>query len=162
VDYARRVALLDEIELAAADRDRLRASLPGMLASIADGRAKLYLTWRALQLRARHPALFEVGDYTAVEARGERSEHVCAFARRHEADLAVLAVGRWYTSLPPHARAAPASFEWGDTTLALPPGRYRDVLTEATPAVAEGEGVRAEELFAGFPVALLIARVEQP
>jgi len=58
--------------------------------------------------------------------------------------------------LPLQTRAGPTSFEWGDTTVALPPGTYLDAFTEASRTIAEGEGVRADALFAQFPVALLV------
>jgi (1->4)-alpha-D-glucan 1-alpha-D-glucosylmutase len=154
VDYARRAALLAAIEEAAEDPARVPELLRELLHGIDDGRAKLYTIWRALALRARRPALFERGGYEAVAVQGSRAEHVVAFARRHEAERVVVAVGRWFASLPRHARNGAVEFEWGDTTLALPAGTYRNVLTGRAVVVAEA-GLRAEELFAEFPVALL-------
>jgi (1->4)-alpha-D-glucan 1-alpha-D-glucosylmutase len=160
VDYARRAALLEQIEDAAADAARLPALLNDMLLNLDDGRAKLYATWRALRLRAERPVLFEAGSYAAIEARGPRAEHLCAFARRHESSLVVAIVGRWFASLPRAAGSGPASFDWLDTTVGLPAGEYRDVLTQETRRVERGEAVRVSELFARFPSALLLAVAE--
>jgi len=157
VDYARRVSLLAQIDAAAQDPARLSALLHEMLANLADGRAKLYATWRALSLRAERPALFELGAYAPLETRGARAEHVCALARRHETQSAIAVVGRWFASLPRQPLAGPIAFEWLDTTVALPAGRYRDVFTQAPLEVADGKGARAQDLFAHFPVALLVA-----
>jgi (1->4)-alpha-D-glucan 1-alpha-D-glucosylmutase len=157
VDYARRTALLEEIEGVAADPGRVPALLEDMLANLADGRAKLYTTWRALRLRAERPELFELGSYASIEPRGPRAEHLCALARRHGSTVAVAVVGRWFASLPRIAGAGAASFDWLDTTVALPPGVYRDVFSQASRTVEDGEGARVDELLARFPVALLVS-----
>ena len=162
VDYARRTELLAALEEAATRNADARALLRELLDSITDGRAKLYTTWRALGVRARHAALFERGAYESIAVQGERAEHVVAFVRRHESERAIVAVGRWYASLPRHARGegergeAGAVFDWGDTTLALPAGEYRNAFT-SLPVTVGDAGIRADELFADFPVALLYA-----
>jgi malto-oligosyltrehalose synthase len=156
VDYARRAALLEEMEGVAADSERVPALLADMLANLADGRAKLYATWRALRLRAEQRELFELGSYTPIEPHGPRAEHLCAFARRHGTVLAVAVVGRCFASLPRNAGAGSASFDWLDTTVALYPGLYRDVFSGVSHTVGEGAGTRVDELFARFPVALLV------
>src|SRR5690606_23575335 len=59
VDYGRRAAILDELQAAfARSEDAPVALARELLASIEDGRIKLYVTWRGLALRARHPELF--------------------------------------------------------------------------------------------------------
>jgi (1->4)-alpha-D-glucan 1-alpha-D-glucosylmutase len=155
VDYARRAQLLEQLEGAAADPAGVPALLEDMLANIADGRAKLYATWRALQLRAERPELFEHGAYGPIEPRGPRAEHLCALMRSHDSACAVAVVGRWFASLPRNAGAAATSFDWLDTTVAIPPGVYRDVFSMETRTV-EGDGARVADLFARFPIALLI------
>jgi (1->4)-alpha-D-glucan 1-alpha-D-glucosylmutase len=156
VDYARRVALLEQVERVAADPARVPALLDDMLVKLADGRAKLYVTWRALRLRSERPELFELGSYAPIEPRGPRAEHVCALARRHGSALAVAVVGRWFASLPRNAGARPASFDWLDTTVVLPRGVYLDVFSQETRTVEDGASTRVGELFARFPVALLV------
>jgi (1->4)-alpha-D-glucan 1-alpha-D-glucosylmutase len=156
VDYARRASLLEEIESVAADPARVPALLDDMLANLADGRAKLYATWRALRLRAERLDLFELGSYTAIESRGARAEHLCALERRHGSACAVAVVGRWFASLPRNAGAGPASFDWLDTTVAAPAGIYRDVFSQVSHTIEEGAGARVADLFARFPIALLV------
>ena len=69
----------------------------------------------------------------------------------------MVVVGRWFALLPLNTRLGPAAFEWRDTTLAIPPGVYTNLLTGQTVKAAASEGVRADELFEDFPVALLRA-----
>ena len=157
VDYARRTELLAALEADAADGVRARSLPREMVSSIADGRAKLYVTWCTLRLRAELPALFERGAYVPIEVRGTRAEHVCSFARQLESERVVIAVGRWFALLPLNTRLGPAAFEWRDTTVAIPPGVYTNLLTQQTVTSGEGAGVRADELFEEFPVALLRA-----
>ena len=52
------------------------------LDDLCDGRAKLYVTWRALQFRKAHAELFKAGEYLPAHVSGTHAAHVCAFARR--------------------------------------------------------------------------------
>ena len=45
---------------------------------------------------------------------------------------------------------------WGDTRVALPPGRWRDELSGAGHAVRRAEGLPAAAILGRFPVALLV------
>ncbi|MES1264503.1 MAG: malto-oligosyltrehalose synthase, partial [Variovorax sp.] len=85
VDYARRESMLAELE---ALRPPLAPALAAMLARLEDGRAKMYVLWRMLQLRRERETLFRAGGYTPVRATGELGRHLIAFARRHEGECA--------------------------------------------------------------------------
>jgi (1->4)-alpha-D-glucan 1-alpha-D-glucosylmutase len=102
-----------------------------------DAAAKLLVTHRALGLRRDRPELFTT--YTPVAASGEAAGHVLAFDRGGAITVA--------TRLPVGLAARGG---WGDTTIDLPDGAWRDVLTgtPATPRLAELLGVH--------PVALLV------
>ena len=85
VDWARRQALLDEIDTAR----------PADLATHwQDGREKLFTARRLLTLRRIHPELFAAGDYQPLEILGGRSQHLCAFARNLDDMSLVVAVPR--------------------------------------------------------------------
>jgi (1->4)-alpha-D-glucan 1-alpha-D-glucosylmutase len=133
-----------------AERRRLLESLAGMSAAqvlegMEDGLPKLWVTHQALRLRNERPEWFgaEAG-YVPLAVTGPQSERVIAFVRGGHV---VTAVPRWPRS----------GGEWGETTAALPDGRWRNRLTGA---VVQGGEVRVAELLAAFPVALLVRESE--
>ncbi len=113
-----------------------------------DGRAKLFVTRKLLALRRSHPELLADGDYQPLEVAGRSSEHLCAFMRsRGEARL-VIAVPRLV-----HRLYRDGAADWGATTLALPAGSWRGVLSAGR---LDGDAeVPVSRLLADFPVAVL-------
>lgn len=101
---------------------------------------KLRVTGAALRLRRARPQTFLAGAYTPLLATGAAAAHVISFLRGVDV---VVAAGRWPVAL--------AETGWADTALPLPDGIWIDVLTDR-----RWRGtVRATELFAELPVALL-------
>ena len=132
VDFARRRALLDELDtLSPADiLDRMDEGLP-----------KLWLVRQTLHLRRREPELFGAdGAYRPLAATGRRADHVVAYQR---GDGAVAVVPRLSTGI---------ADGWGDTALALPARPWRNLLTGDD---LIGGDTPLGELLARFPVALL-------
>ncbi|WP_337174694.1 malto-oligosyltrehalose synthase [Paludisphaera sp.] len=164
VDYALREAMLDELIRRAEDAGDDRSALARELAEgHSDGRAKLYLHWRALHARKAAPALFAEGEYHPLQPAGKREASIFAFLRRHEGRTAIVAVPRLSTRLPIAVRTPIGEEAWGDTVVRLhdvaPGSRYRDVFTGAEVVVEDRDGVPAVPaavLFAHFPVALLV------
>src|SRR5205085_12076059 len=95
VDYALRGRLLDELA-AAGEGAGLAARLRELGRTPTDGRLKLWVTWRLLQLRRERTALYRDGGYTALQAEGSRAEHVVAFARGSGPDAAITLAGRFF------------------------------------------------------------------
>ncbi len=142
VDWAARRALLEETD---------RARPADLARNWHDGREKLFATRRLLALRRVHPDLFREGDYQPLEASGERSQHLCVFARKHRDLSLVVAVPRLVHQL----RRGGETAEWGDTEIALPPNSvWQDIFDRHR--LDRHDRVSAAELFAGFPVAVLI------
>lgn len=169
VDFAKRIAALDELatwnfELSGstsaaasgsgAVAERLTA-LQRLASTLADGRLKLWITWRLLQWRATEPALIRDGSYAALGVSGASAEHVLAYSRtcggrslhvvsaRLFAKLAA-ATGVPVGTLPVGPRA------WADTMLMLPGvsdgTRLRNVLTgspSASPTADFGSPTRS-------------------
>jgi (1->4)-alpha-D-glucan 1-alpha-D-glucosylmutase len=170
VDFVLRQRLLRE--LAGRFGDDVRPcgpALRGLLDDLPDGRVKLYLTWRGLQLRALHPALFRDGEYLPLEVTGVRADQVCAFARRSGGLWAVVVAPRCFTRLCGGPGAVPLGPEvWGDTALVLPPeapAAYQDRLSGESPAVTGDRGTRRLALggvLGYFPVALLLGTANPP
>lgn len=131
VDYAERSSLLEALS----DADAATALQLEQL-----GGPKLFVTRRALALRARMPMAFGPGSsYASMTAVGRKADHVVAFLR---GDAVIAVVPRLVFGL---------QGDWQDTGLDLPVGRWRDELSGR-----DFEGKTAmSELFAQLPVALL-------
>jgi (1->4)-alpha-D-glucan 1-alpha-D-glucosylmutase len=165
VDYGRRRELLGQLdELDGLSGQALAGRVRALLETIEDGRAKLYLIRRTLQLRREFDELFRDGHYEPLAVIGERAEHVCAFLRRNDSQIVLVATARWFTRLPYADQVLPlGAGVWGkDTWVHLPLERsWRraiNVLTGETlgPASHGGAlGFAADTLFGNFPVALL-------
>lgn len=141
VDFAARAKMLDAIAGSPLDPERLTARPE-------TGAAKLWLVRQALHLRRRRPELYrEGGDYLPVEAAGPRSDHVVAFLR-----------GGAAMTLVPRLTVAVAN-DWQGTTVELPAGRWRNLLTGDDP---QGGEIPVAGLLRRFPVALLERVEERP
>jgi maltooligosyltrehalose synthase len=127
VDYPRRRALL--------------AALDG--GDSADGldAEKLLVTAQALRLRREYREWF-TGGYTPLQATGPAARHALALRRGQAVTVA--------TRLPAGLRDRGG---WADTALEVPPGRWRDVLTDTTRA---GPRLLLSDLAVRLPVTLLI------
>ncbi|OZF44730.1 malto-oligosyltrehalose synthase [Rhodococcus sp. 14-1411-2a] len=126
-------------------RSMLAASNPAAL-SVDTGAAKLAVVRSALHVRRERPASFVGGTYAPIVADGSAAEHLVGFARGPlpgNADVVALAT-RLSLGL--------AEQGWGETTVTLPDGRWRDRLTD----VEHTGTVSVAEVFASLPVALLV------
>ena len=157
VDYDRRASALEDIrKTAPADAGSLAAEL---LRCMQDGRIKQYVTWKTLSLRAQLADLFVQGEYIALFARGSKSEHVCAFARRHDGRAVVAIAPRFVLGLTGGEDRLPLGDKvWEETRLPLPgDGAYIDVFTNARHEGAGDEGLLLCRALLAFPVALLVS-----
>ncbi len=164
VDFALREATLAELQ-AQQSQPGLAERMKALAGRPDDGRAKLWLTWRLLQLRAAHTALLRDGRYVALAASGARQEQVVAYARELDDEVLVVVAPRLYARLCPEPGALPlGEAVWGDTTVELAPlasgGGWRctDVLGGGTLEAPDGR-LRLAQAFGHFPaVALLFTR----
>ena len=155
VDFAVRTAIL-------ADLSRRDASdRPGLLRELRenldDGRLKLLMTRTLLNARRDHADLFARGEYRPLAVEGPRRDHVVAFARSHEGEVAVTVTGRLFASFGAADPWDPAA--WAATTIDVPPdlrGTLRDAVTGVTRLV--GGKVALSELFESMPFAALVGR----
>jgi (1->4)-alpha-D-glucan 1-alpha-D-glucosylmutase len=161
VDYAsRRTALADLQKLANLPAEQRAARLRAMADNVHGSLAKLYLTWRLLGLRRVHEPLFTLGSYLPLGVRGERGEHVVAYARQHAGKSVIVLAGRLFGALTANGAQVPCGAPaWGDTLALLPfldeGAILHHGLTGAASRVADG-GIRLAEAFADFPAAILI------
>ncbi len=109
------------------------------------------MTHLALTARKEHPELFLRGDYTALPG----GDNVIAFTRGFEAERLVCVVPRLVHTLTRGEKPWALGDAWGDRTLEVRHGgRYVNVFTGAK--LALGAEVRLAEVFADFPLALLL------
>ncbi len=132
VDFARRRALLRQVENASPEQVMERA---------ADGSPKLWLIQKTLKLRNSHPEWFgKDADIAPLRVVGRRSDHIIAYSR---ADSVLAVAPRLTVKL---------DGDWRDTIIELPSGEWFDSLGGRR---IEGSVVRIEDLLRRFPVALL-------
>ncbi|MBI3899661.1 MAG: malto-oligosyltrehalose synthase [Gammaproteobacteria bacterium] len=156
VDYVRRDRLLADLEeqLQVADAARVRA----LLDTLADGRAKLYLTWRVLNYRRTHASLYRQGEYVPLAVDGARAEHLGVFVRRQASEMVMTVASRWLMGLQADTMP-PLGQIWADTWIEAPAeGAYLNLLTGEI-INSERRGAQywlpAALVLANFPVALL-------
>src|SRR5207253_4500898 len=99
VDYTQRRKMLAELESIDMDACVDRGLIDSLVTGMRDGRCKLFVTWKVLQFRRDHAALFRDGEYLPLRVSGEYAANVCAFARRHEGKLTVTIAPRLYLRL---------------------------------------------------------------
>ncbi|MBE0626509.1 MAG: malto-oligosyltrehalose synthase [Burkholderiales bacterium] len=161
VDYARRRALLEELQgVAAAPAQELAAGVRRFFDHPSDGRAKFWLIWRTLQFRREHAELFRKGDYHPVAVCGGRSRNALAYARRLGGRGIVAVVARLFASMGlEQGRLPVGQAAWGDTVLDLAflPGgtRLTNVLTGESLEMDASGRLPLSRAMADFPGALL-------
>ena len=161
VDYGRRSSMLEDLMSRQGNPAELVRDLA---ASAGDGRIKLYTQWRTLAARREVPGLFSTGEYRPLPTRGRARVEPLRFSRAQGSRAAVVAVPRLTTCLDIADRFPLGPATWQDTELdlaGLDPGTsLRHLFTGASRRRAsDGCGaavVKAGDLFADFPVALLL------
>jgi (1->4)-alpha-D-glucan 1-alpha-D-glucosylmutase len=137
VDYQRRAAMLKKVKTASVDT---------LLRRWQDGRIKMFVTWKLLELRARHEDLFRDGSYEPIDA----GPNICAFVRRHENDAVLVAVPRLIASLVKPGKL-PIGDVWGEASLGIS-GNWRELFTGEN---HDGPSIPIRAFFESFPFAVL-------
>jgi (1->4)-alpha-D-glucan 1-alpha-D-glucosylmutase len=159
VDYARRAQMLDELK-ALESTSAITAAAQKIAASALDGRAKMWIVARTLELRRREAALFELGRYIPLHANGTRAAHLVAYMRRHGSSAAITIAGRLWMKLGGEAGIVPLGERvWSDTTVeaGVLTGDLVNVLSGETVPVENGK-IRLAAAFSRFPGALLVPK----
>ncbi|HUP49388.1 MAG TPA: malto-oligosyltrehalose synthase [Thermoanaerobaculia bacterium] len=145
VDYQARRATLEKLQAA---EKRGSLNIPTMLRHWIDGRLKMYVTWRGLELRNRRAESFRRGEYRRCTSA---SPSVVAIVR---GDDVVAAAPRLTTRLV-KAGTAPLGAVWGRAVLdGVPAGSWRNAFTGEV-LETDGGAVPLADVFATFPVAML-------
>jgi (1->4)-alpha-D-glucan 1-alpha-D-glucosylmutase len=156
VDFARRRALLASIQAQEVDdTDRLIQSL---LSTREDGAIKLFLIYRTLKAKSAHRALFRSGAYLPLESTGKLSNHVIAFAWRHQRQWALVMAPRFLSLLIQEGDFPLGKEVWHETKVTLPhgaPAAWQNALTNEEILFREN-ALPVGDILLRFPVALLI------
>ena len=150
------------------ERERLRQTLGGrddplartaeLLETAVDGRIKLFLIARALEVRREHAPLFTSGRYLPLAAEGAFGRHVVAFAREADGQWALIVVPRFLVGLVPYPQAPLGRGVWQDTVVRLPAGAPHTWRQRFSEQALQGDArISVGEALAHFPVALLCA-----
>jgi (1->4)-alpha-D-glucan 1-alpha-D-glucosylmutase len=138
VDYDLRRRMLSELE-SGMDVEEIERRMDS-------GLPKLWIVHNALCLRREHPEWFGAeAEYTPLVADGSKAEYLVGYLR---GSCVATLVPRWTLSL---------SDRWGATTVELPPGQWKNLLTRET---VTGGRLRPQTLLQRFPVALLTREAE--
>lgn len=161
VDYAKRQGMLKELQEEATTGETNQAFASDLSHSVEDGRAKLYVTWLALQMRRQFPGLFSEGEYYPLVGEGSKADHVFAFARRYRGTTAIIVVPRLLARLNSASEyTQPSTALWGDTRLEFPllknDSTWGNAFTKSR-ITTKNRRFYAADLLAHFPVALLLA-----
>jgi malto-oligosyltrehalose synthase len=158
VDYESRKHMLCGIQRAAkSDLGKLTREAAHRMH---DGRIKMYVLWQALHARQRFAEIFQKGGYLPLEVFGQHANNLVAFGRVHANRSIVAAVPRLSARLLQNRLELPLGEQvWQDTAVAVPHnGTWHNLLTGETVQAHASDGtetIKASELFAQFPVALL-------
>jgi isoamylase len=152
VDYDRRRSLLHEIA-STGDRADLIARL---LSRWEDGALKLFVTHVALSIRGQHRDVFVHGDHAPLPV----GEHLIAFIRTTSRASVIVCAPRFPWRLTRGAHAWPLGKVWDDQTMLVPAGQYTDAFTLRE--FRTYGTLRLADVFASFPLALLIANAGPP
>ena len=133
VDYELRRSMLKDLKPS--------TSVEDIVQNMDSGMPKMWVLHRALELRRQRPEWFGAdGDYVPLAIEGKRADFALAYLR---AGNVATVVPRWNVK---------RGVNWLGTTVALPSGRWRNLLTSDT---VEGGQVPMQVVLQRFPVALL-------
>jgi (1->4)-alpha-D-glucan 1-alpha-D-glucosylmutase len=159
VSFTQRAALLDEIQKGV-ERDPLGFGLE-LMHNWRDGRIKLYLIWRVLNLRRKHPRVFLDGQFLPIHAAGPRENNVIAYARRRGNVWIATVVPRWLARSKAPLTFARFEQFWRRSQIVFPihaPKSWLNVLTgERLETSTRGRkaSLALRDIFRNFPVAVL-------
>ena len=148
VDYARYQQMLDDT-----------LSPQALLADWRSGAIKQALIARTLDVRARHPQLFSRGRYIPLAIRGEHADHLLAFARQWNEQVAIIVVPRLIAKhTQKNTLLLEKTPEWGETFIELPFDGIDSTFKGffGSPAVITNRTLRVSDALDTFPVSLMI------
>ncbi len=158
VDFALREKYLEEI-INRSNREDVFDYIASIRDSAADGRIKMFLTYKALAARKENPDVFLEGSYSQIRVTGKHRNHIIAFGREYKNTIATTIAPRWLTSLIDEKTFPLGRNVWGDTSVYLPAQGSRvwgNALTGET--ITKGGRAAVADILTNYPAALLISK----
>lgn len=155
VDYTTRQNLLNT--LLQQRHDNLASFLSALLEKPEDGRIKLYVTFKGLNLRKKHPLLFQEGAYEPLKIEGEKKDHLIAYSRTHSEKHLIIVVSRFYYAFFASSQSL-INQTWHSTDIHFGKpleGRYREVLSNMEIEAQNLIALPVSVLFSHLPFAIL-------
>jgi (1->4)-alpha-D-glucan 1-alpha-D-glucosylmutase len=159
VDYELRSRLLQEMKWIEAASGAL-AVAEDALNHLPDGRVKLWVSYKTLQLRKEQRDLFHRGNYVPIEISGDKAAHAVAFLRVDATKSVLTVVPRFADTLMRGKTEWPLKKAWDGAILQLPEGSaesFTNIFTGETVTISDTNTILLGDVFASFPVAVLIS-----
>lgn len=169
VDFESRKQLLRDLEpLLAGPFPQGKADRIFRLLELLDhwenGHIKMFVTACCLRFRRDHPDLFLDGDYLPLHVKGERADHVVAFARQSGGKVSITVAPRLAATLMEPELKWPVSSVWKGSHIVLPAGlsakeTLHDLFTRnsiSTTTRDHQSTLDLEEVLSIWPLAMLV------
>ncbi|MGN6385486.1 MAG: malto-oligosyltrehalose synthase [Verrucomicrobiota bacterium] len=151
ISVEERIAVLSRLEkIQASESMSLTKSLLDKLDS---GEIKLFTTWKCLNFRKKHPALFSDGEYQPLSVTGPAQGKVVGFKRMHGSSELIVAVPRFLSRVATSPSEALQTRAFQETLLKVPKAAWKNIFTEEMVA-SEGR-LNCAEAFRHFPMVVL-------
>ncbi len=158
VQYDHRINALNYIQ-EQCSRHQILALIEELFATATDGRIKLFLTYQLLQVRKTSQALFQQGDYLPLEVSGKLKDHVIAFGRQLDRQMAIAIAPRFFVPLVQPGERPLGEAIWQDTRLRLAPSSPTNWMNAITAQPLQSDSqIAVSAALQHFPVALLISQ----
>jgi (1->4)-alpha-D-glucan 1-alpha-D-glucosylmutase len=157
VDFEKRKVYLEELKNK--EKHNILMLLTELLNHKEDGKIKMFLVYRSLNLRREYPALFSFGEYIPLSVTGKFKNNVIAFARKHRKNYSITVAPRFYTQLIKEGEVTFGENAWQNTCIILPPdfpSDWTDIVT-SQPLQCKGK-ISLNSALKHFPVALAVNR----
>ena len=156
VDFEKRYNLIKDIDKqSAGNQSKL---IEDLLKNPENGAIKLFLIYKALNIRKTCEALSIKGKYIPLEISGEKREHVVAYARELNNQWAITVAPRLLTSLINEGEFPIGKEIWKDTQLLLPIDthfKWKNIFTNQHVEIIEK--ISIGDILTSFPVSLLLS-----
>ncbi|MDY6843689.1 MAG: malto-oligosyltrehalose synthase, partial [Thermodesulfobacteriota bacterium] len=159
VDFEKRKVFLKDI------KEKAHTDLLGLISELLsareDGRIKLFLIYKVLNVRKEMSKVFQKGAYIPIQSDGKHKDHVVVFARNYRNTWVLVIAPRFLTSLISEGEYPHGINVWYDTYINLPEGApllWKDVFSGQ---VTQCEGtLLVGEVLNYFSVTVLVGNVK--